>query len=289
LYAYYGYIGTMTTTRVNTGNYYYGARYYDPKVSVWLSVDPLAVLAPNLTPYRFSFNNPVNVVDPNGLFEDPKDAQKAQNKAQKKLGEDRVGDVYYDPDKEEYGYRVYDEGQDKHTRGSSGNGEATVTAYKGQGVYDNKGWNQYKSANGLYTPYVASGSVSFLFGGGASYTYGLVQDKYGNQRTFSTLGGGVGFESGAAINYGLIKEKEGFDFHVEDFEGLGFEYGGGIGPFSIKNAGNTGRHGFELSGRDYEVIQGSGSPEGVGAILKALSKAKFRVGGSYQWNKTTLH
>jgi RHS repeat-associated protein len=25
-----------------TGNYYYGARYYDPKVSVWLSVDPLA-------------------------------------------------------------------------------------------------------------------------------------------------------------------------------------------------------------------------------------------------------
>jgi len=53
-----------------TGNFYYGARYYDPKVSIWLSVDPLAGEAPHLTPYRFSFNNPLNVVDPNGLFED---------------------------------------------------------------------------------------------------------------------------------------------------------------------------------------------------------------------------
>jgi hypothetical protein len=36
---------------------------------VWLSVDPLASDAPYLTPYRFSFNNPLNVVDPNGMFE----------------------------------------------------------------------------------------------------------------------------------------------------------------------------------------------------------------------------
>lgn len=52
-----------------TGNFYYGARYYDPEISIWLSVDPLAGEAPQLTPYRFSFNNPLNVVDPNGLFE----------------------------------------------------------------------------------------------------------------------------------------------------------------------------------------------------------------------------
>ena len=29
-----------------TGLYYYGARYYDPKTSIWLSVDPLAVYNP---------------------------------------------------------------------------------------------------------------------------------------------------------------------------------------------------------------------------------------------------
>ncbi len=57
----------MTTTRVNKGHYYYGARYYDPKVSVWLSVDPLAAKYPSLTPYNFVRNNPISLVDPNGL------------------------------------------------------------------------------------------------------------------------------------------------------------------------------------------------------------------------------
>ena len=49
-----------------TGNYYYGARYYHPKWSVWLSVDPLGE-SPNQTPYHFVSNNPVMRIDPNGL------------------------------------------------------------------------------------------------------------------------------------------------------------------------------------------------------------------------------
>ncbi len=49
-----------------TGNYYYGARYYDPKLSIWLSVDPLAEQFPAWSPYNFSLNNPINLVDPDG-------------------------------------------------------------------------------------------------------------------------------------------------------------------------------------------------------------------------------
>ncbi len=49
-----------------TGNYYYGARYYDPKISVWLSVDPLAHKYPSLSPYVFTGNNPIMLVDPDG-------------------------------------------------------------------------------------------------------------------------------------------------------------------------------------------------------------------------------
>ncbi len=50
-----------------TGWYYYGARYYDPNVSIWLSVDPLAEKFPAFNPYNFTMNNPVNLVDPLGL------------------------------------------------------------------------------------------------------------------------------------------------------------------------------------------------------------------------------
>lgn len=49
-----------------TGNYYYGARYYDPKVSVWLSVDALAGQFPHVSPYNFCLNNPINLMDPDG-------------------------------------------------------------------------------------------------------------------------------------------------------------------------------------------------------------------------------
>jgi RHS repeat-associated protein len=49
-----------------TGNYYYGARYMDPKTSIWLSVDPKAYAFPHLSPYNFMMNNPINVIDPRG-------------------------------------------------------------------------------------------------------------------------------------------------------------------------------------------------------------------------------
>ncbi len=53
-----------------TGNYYYGARYYNPKISVWLSVDPLAHKYPSLSPYVFTGNNPIMLVDPDGRWVD---------------------------------------------------------------------------------------------------------------------------------------------------------------------------------------------------------------------------
>ncbi|KQK24349.1 hypothetical protein AR438_17115 [Chryseobacterium aquaticum] len=49
-----------------TGYYYYGARYYDPKRSFWLSVDPLADIT--VSPYAYVWNDPVNYADPSGLM-----------------------------------------------------------------------------------------------------------------------------------------------------------------------------------------------------------------------------
>ena len=36
---------------------YFGARYYDSDLARWLSVDPLAYTAPNITPYHFCYIN----------------------------------------------------------------------------------------------------------------------------------------------------------------------------------------------------------------------------------------
>ncbi|CAI9430348.1 RHS repeat-associated core domain-containing protein [Candidatus Ornithobacterium hominis] len=50
-----------------TGLYYYGARYYDPRVSLWLNVDPLAEEFYEWNPYAYTFNNPINFTDPTGM------------------------------------------------------------------------------------------------------------------------------------------------------------------------------------------------------------------------------
>ena len=49
-----------------TGYSYFGARYYSPELSIWLSVDPLASKYPELSPYNYCLNNPVKLVDPDG-------------------------------------------------------------------------------------------------------------------------------------------------------------------------------------------------------------------------------
>ena len=50
----------------------FGARYYDAKTSLWLSVDPLAEKFVGRSPYEYCFNNPVRLTDPTGMGpEDP--------------------------------------------------------------------------------------------------------------------------------------------------------------------------------------------------------------------------
>src|SRR5690606_27422216 len=49
-----------------TQMYYYGARYYDPRISIFVSVDPLAEKYPNYGGYIYTLNNPIMFVDPDG-------------------------------------------------------------------------------------------------------------------------------------------------------------------------------------------------------------------------------
>ena len=51
-----------------TGMYYYGARYYDPRISIFISVDPLA--EETMEPYLYTGNNPIMFTDPTGMSKD---------------------------------------------------------------------------------------------------------------------------------------------------------------------------------------------------------------------------
>jgi RHS repeat-associated protein len=51
-----------------TGWDYFGARYYDPAIGRWMVVDPLADKAPDMTPYHYCQNNPLNRIDPDGKW-----------------------------------------------------------------------------------------------------------------------------------------------------------------------------------------------------------------------------
>ena len=57
-----------------TGLYYYGARYYDPRLSLWISTDPLQEKYPYTNSYCFTSNNPIRFVDPDGHEPTPAEA-----------------------------------------------------------------------------------------------------------------------------------------------------------------------------------------------------------------------
>jgi RHS repeat-associated protein len=52
----------------STGYYYYGARYYDPAISILLSVEPLAEKYYHINPYTYVANNPITNMEIDGRF-----------------------------------------------------------------------------------------------------------------------------------------------------------------------------------------------------------------------------
>ena len=51
---------------LETGWDYFGARYYNPSIARWMNVDPMADKFPSLSSYNYVFNNPIQVIDPDG-------------------------------------------------------------------------------------------------------------------------------------------------------------------------------------------------------------------------------
>ena len=58
---------------------YYHARYFDPRISIFYGVDPLAEKYPGMSGFTYCANNPVILVDPDGMDVETADEQSREN------------------------------------------------------------------------------------------------------------------------------------------------------------------------------------------------------------------
>jgi RHS repeat-associated protein len=64
----YTYNGKELVDEYGLNWYHYGARYYDPQLGRWHSIDPADEFH---SPYAYCGNNPIMFIDPNGMWTDP--------------------------------------------------------------------------------------------------------------------------------------------------------------------------------------------------------------------------
>ena len=108
---------------VETGYSYFGARYYDSGLSIWLSVDPMSDNTPFATPYAYCANNPVRFVDPTGMEWEDIDGKPIEDHSKIKVY------IFYNPeDFDSQSKQMYKDAVAKYGEGSVAMSNVTTTA-----------------------------------------------------------------------------------------------------------------------------------------------------------------
>lgn len=201
-----------------------------------MNVDPLAEKYPGFSPYVYTFNNPINFVDPSGME-----------------GEDWVNDggIY------RYDERVVDKETAKQYYGSEDSyvgKSATVTTSDGVTgeIIDKVNLNTdgsvtkgdvtlntnstetfYNAAGSRFIPKQTSGSfigfsANFAFMGGFGISIGNVVDAVGDSKNYFSFNGNLGFGLSYGLDTGSVIPKEGNQFYSNDFAGETSNYSFGV-------------------------------------------------------------
>jgi RHS repeat-associated protein len=196
---------------VETGYGYFGARYYDSGLSIWLSVDPMSDKYPSMSPYNYCANNPVKLIDPNGMEIDEaatkKDPPVKSFLLDNQNNNSDVKPPFVNPQSSQ---------------------ESTTTAQSGTSPKNNN-TNQTSSQNSSQSNNAKkSGTPAFGFSVditgalsifGFTGEIGCLWDSQLNFSFFKSTGKSALFEGSVGVNAFIIPKT---DFKLKDFEGLGF-------------------------------------------------------------------
>ena len=188
------------------------ARHYHPTLSIWLSVDPMSDKYPSMSPYTYCANNPVKLVDPDGSFDKESRATRFRNRAVRRFGKDRVGEVSiqagtsHNPN---YIFTIYDNAGDKErTWGkSSSSNESGIVICAPQG-------NSISSAK-EYRKYAGTGvnlKIRFSIGAQAGYKIGKKSSASVNLNSVDLVWAETGTNGsswGHVDDYGLTTNRRG--------------------------------------------------------------------------------
>jgi RHS repeat-associated protein len=203
----WGYFNAKELDEEN-GMYYYSARYYAPPT--FISRDPMFEKYPDISPYTYCSNNPMNKVDPTGMFDDWVESASGEiywDKNATSKGTTKPGETYLGKE----GYGINSETGGRIHYKSDGTKSESSNELKGPTIKATASEHakamQAKRALGMH---------EF-----SNTQYGLAPDMIGIQfgaEVFDGVGGGID------ITLGYMKGEGGF-INIAPKYGLGVDKG----------------------------------------------------------------